>query len=188
MQCFKKQRHKFADKGLYSQSHVFSSSHVWMWELDCEESWAPMNWCFWTVVLEKTLERPLDCKEIKPVNPKGNQSWIFIRRTDAEAEAPVLWLPDVKSWLIHWRRPWCWGRLRAREEGGDRGWDGWMESLTQWTWVWTNSRRRWRTGKTGMLQPMGSQSDWTRTQVRHVGSSSLTMNWAWALWIGKGES
>ena len=96
----KKQRHYTADKGPSSQSYGFSSSHVWMWELDYKESWAQTNWCFWTVVLEKTLESPLDCKEIKPVNPKGNQSWIFIRRTDAEAETPILWPPDVKSWLI----------------------------------------------------------------------------------------
>ena len=81
-------------------SYVFSSSHVWMWELDYRESWAPKNWCFWTVVLEKTLENPLDCKEIQPVNPKGNQSWIFIGRTDVGAEAPVLWPPDVKNWLL----------------------------------------------------------------------------------------
>ena len=82
----KKQRHYFANKGLSNQSYGFSSGHVWMWELDCEESWVPKNWCFWTMVLEKTLESPLDCKEIKPVNPKGNQSWIFIGRTDAEAQ------------------------------------------------------------------------------------------------------
>ena len=83
----------------YIQSYGFSSSHVWMWELDCEESWVLKNWCFWTVVLEKTLESPWDCKEIQPVNPKGNQSWIFIGRTDAEVEAPILWPPDMKSWL-----------------------------------------------------------------------------------------
>ena len=82
----------------------FSSSHVWMWELDYKESWAPKNWCFWTVVLEKTLESPLDCKEIQPVHPKGDQSWVFIGRTDAEAETPILWLPDTKSWLI-WKDP-----------------------------------------------------------------------------------
>ena len=79
---------------------VFSRSHIWMWELDCKESWAPKNWCFWTMVLEKTLDSPLDCKEIKPVNPKGNQSWMFIGRTDAEAEAPILWPPDAKNWLF----------------------------------------------------------------------------------------
>ena len=83
-----------------SQSYDFSSSHVWMWELDCEESWVPNNWCFWTVVLEKTLESPLDCKEIQPVHLKGDQSWLFIGRTDAEAETPILWPPHVKSWLI----------------------------------------------------------------------------------------
>ena len=87
-------------KRLSSQSYGFSSSHVWMWELDHKESWVLKNWCFWTVVLEKTLESPLDCKEIKPVNPKGNQSWIFVRRTDAEAEAPILCPPDAKNWLI----------------------------------------------------------------------------------------
>ena len=97
---FKKQRHYFADKGLSSQSYGFSCSHVWMWGLDHKESWAPKNWCFWTVVLEKTLEGPLDCKEIQPVNPKGNQSWIFIERTDAEAEAPILWPPDANNWVI----------------------------------------------------------------------------------------
>ena len=97
---FKKQRHYFVNKGLSSLGYGFSSSHVWIWELDYKENWVPKNWCFWTVVLEKTLESPLDCKEIKPVNPKENQSWIFIGRTDAEAETPILWPPDAKSWLI----------------------------------------------------------------------------------------
>ena len=87
-------------RGLSSQGYGFSSSHVWMWELDHKESWAPKNWCFWTVVLEKTLESPLDCKEIQPVPPKGNQSWLFIGRIDAEAEASILWQPDVKNWVI----------------------------------------------------------------------------------------
>ena len=99
-QHIKKQRHHFANKGPSSQSYGFSSSHVWMWKLDHKEGWVPKNWCFWTVVLEKTLESPLDCKEVKPVNPEGNQSWIFIGRTDAKAEAPILWSPDVKSQLI----------------------------------------------------------------------------------------
>ena len=96
----KKQRHYFTDKGPSSQSYGFSSSHVWLSELDYKESWALKNWCFWTVVLEKILESPLDCKEMKPVNPKGNQSWIFIGRTDAEAETPILWPPHAKSWLV----------------------------------------------------------------------------------------
>ena len=99
-QLIKKQRHHFADKDPYSQSCGFSSSREQMQELDHKEGWAPKNWCFWTVVLEKTLETPLDIKEIKPVHPKGNQPWIFTGRTDAEAEAPILWLPDVKSQLI----------------------------------------------------------------------------------------
>ena len=90
----------FIFTGLSSQGYGFSSSHVWMWELDGEESWMPKNWCFWTVVLEKTLESPLDYKEIQPVHPKGNQSWVFIGRTDVKAETPILWLPHVKSWLI----------------------------------------------------------------------------------------
>ena len=95
-----KSRHYFANKGLSSQGYGFSSGHVWMWELNCEGSWVSKNWCFWTVVLEKTLESPLDWKEIQPVHPKGNQSWIFIGRTDAEAETPILWPPDAKNWLI----------------------------------------------------------------------------------------
>ena len=99
-QHIKKQRHYFANKGLSSQSCCLSSSHVWMWELDYKENWAPKNWYFWTVVLEKTLEIPLACKEIQPVHPKGNQSWIFIGRTDAEAETPILCLPDVNNWPI----------------------------------------------------------------------------------------
>ena len=99
-QHIKKQRHYFANKGLSSQSYGFSSSHVWMWELDHKEGWAPKNWCFLTEVLKKTPESPLDCKENKPVSPKGNQSWIITGRIDGEAETPILWLPDEKNWLI----------------------------------------------------------------------------------------
>ena len=145
---------------MYNSHLSFSSSHVWMWELDHKESWALKNWCFLTVVLEKTLESPLDCKEIQPVHPKGDQSWIFIGRTDAEAENPILWSPDVKSWLI-WKDPDAgkdWG-----QEGDDRGWDGWMASPTQWTWVWVNSGCWWWTGKPGVLWFMGLQRvryDW----------------------------
>ena len=132
-----------------------------MWDLGHKESWAPKNWCFWTVVLEKTLEGPLDCKEIQPVHPKGNQSWIFIGRTDVEAETPILWPADAK--LIHMKRPWCCERLKMGGEGEDRGWDGWMASLTQWTWVWVNSRSWWWTWRPGVLQFMRSQRvghDW----------------------------
>ena len=99
-----------------SQSYGFSSGHVWMWELDCKESWGPKNWCFQTVVLEKTLESPLDCKEIQPVHPKGDQSWVFIEGTDAEAETPILWPPDVKSWLI-WKDPDAWMDWGQEEKG-----------------------------------------------------------------------
>ena len=135
------------------------SSHIWMWELDYKESCCCCcctlkNWCFWTVVLEKTLESPLDCKEIKLVHPKGNQSWLFIGRNDAETETPILWLPKE---LTHLKRPWCWERLKAEGEGDNRGWDGWMASPTRWTWVWVSSRSWWWTGKPGVLQSMRSQ-------------------------------
>ena len=111
-----KNRHHFAYIGASSQSHVFSSSHVWMWELDYKESWAPKNWCFCTVVLQTTLERPLDSKEIQPVHPKGNQSWKFTGRTDVEAETPILWTPNMKCWLI-WKDPDA-GKDWRREEKG----------------------------------------------------------------------
>ena len=103
-QHIKKQRHYFVNKGPSSQGYGFSSSHVWMWELDYKEIWAPNNWRFWAMVLEKTLESPLGCKEIKLVHPEGNQSWIIIGRADVEAEAPILWPPDEKNWLI-WKDP-----------------------------------------------------------------------------------
>ena len=147
-QHIEKQRHHFADKGSYIPSCGFSSSHVWMWELDHKEGWAPKYWCFWTVVLEKTLESPLDFKEIKLVNSKGNQSWISIGGTDDEAEALTLWPPDSSDW----KSPWCWESLKVGGEGNNRGWDGWMASLTQSTWVWANSWRWWWTGKSGVLQ------------------------------------
>ena len=115
-QHIKKQRHYFTNKCLSSQSYGFFSSHVWMWELNYKESLAPKNWCFWTVVLKKTLESPLDCKEIQPVHPKGSQSWIFIGRTDVEAETPILWPPDVKSWLI-WKDPDAGKDWRQLEKG-----------------------------------------------------------------------
>ena len=126
-QLIKKQRHYFAHKGPTSQSYGFSSSHVWMWELDYKESWAPKNWCFWTVVLEKTLESPLDCKEIQPVHPKGNQSWVFIGRNDVEAETPILWPPDAKSWLI-WKDPDV-GKIKGRRRRG-RQRMRWLDGIT----------------------------------------------------------
>ena len=129
--------------------------------MDYKESWALKNWCFWTVVLERTLESPLDCKEIQPVHSKRDQSWIFIGRTDAEAETPILWPPHVKSWLI--RKDPDARKIEGRGDGDDRRWDGWMASPTQWTWVWINSRSRRWTGRPGMLLFMGSQRvghDW----------------------------
>ena len=133
-----------------------------MWELGCEESWALKNQCFWTVVLEKTLESPLDCKEIQPVHPKG------------ESVLGVYWKDWWWSWnsstlapscedLTHWKRPWCWEGLGAGGEGDDRGWDGWMASPTRWAWVWVNSGSWWWTGRPGVLRFMGSQrvrQDW----------------------------
>ena len=174
-QHIKKQRHYFANKGPSSQGYGFSSGQVWMWELDYKESWAPKNWCFWTVVLEKTLESPLDCKEIQPDHPKGDQSWVFIGRTNVEAETPILWPSDYGE-LTHRKRPWCWERLKAREEGDDRGWDGWMASPTQWTRVWVDSGSWWWIGRPGVLRFLGSQSirqDW-ETELNWT-----ELNWAW---------
>ena len=134
-QHIKKQRHCFANKGPSSQGYGFSRGHVWMGELDYKESWAWKNWCFWTVVLEKTLESPLDCKEIQPDHCKGEQSWIFIGRTDVEPETLILWPPDAKNWLIG-KDPDAGKDWRQEETGDNRGWEGWMASLTQWTWAW----------------------------------------------------
>ena len=131
-----------------------SSSHVWMWELDYKESWAPNNWCFWTVVLEKTLESPLDCKEIQPVHLKGDQSWVFIGKWCWSQYSNTLAIRFEE--LTHLKRSWCWEWLKAGE-GADRGWDGWMASPTQWTWVWASSRSWWWTGRPSMLQSMGLQ-------------------------------
>ena len=161
-QHIKKQRHYFVNKGPSSQGYGFSSSHVWMWELDYKESWVSKNWCFWTVVLEKTL----DCKEIQPVHSKGDQSWMFIGRTDVEVETPI----RLATWcgeLTHLKRPWCWERLWAGGEGEDRGWDGWMASPTQWIWVWVDYGSLWWSGRLGVLQFMGSQ------RVRHDSASEL---------------
>ena len=128
-QYIKKKRHYFVNKGASSQCYGFSSSHVCMWELDYKESWALKNWCFWTVVLEKTLESPLDSKEIQPVHPKGNQSWVFIGRTAVEAETPILWPPDTKSWLIgkdpHAGKDWAQEEKGTTEDEMD-GWHYWL--------------------------------------------------------------
>ena len=133
-----------------------------MWELNYKESWVLKNWCFWTVVLEKTLESTLYCKDIQPVHSKGDQSWVFIGRTDVEAEAPVLWPLDAKSWLI-WKDPDAGKDWRQEEKGMTEDGDGSMASLTRWTWVWLNCRSWCLTRRPGVLQSMGSQRvghDW----------------------------
>ena len=137
-----KSRDYFANKSLDSQGYGFSSGHVRMWELDYKESWAPNNWCFWTKVLEKTLESPLDSKEIQPVHPKEGKSWGFIGRNGCWRWNSNTLATSCKE-LTRLKRPWCWERLKAGGEGDDRGWDGWMASPTQWTWVWVNSRSWW---------------------------------------------
>ena len=136
-------------------------------ESDYKESWVPKNLCFWTVVLEKTLENPLDCKEIQPVHPKGNQSWIFIGRTDAKAETPILWPPYGKNWFIG--KDSDAGKDWRQEEKRITGWDGWVASPTWWTWVWVSSRRWW-TGRPGVLQSMGLQ------RVRHNWTTVLNLS------------
>ena len=179
-QHLKKQRHYFVNKGSSSQGYGFSSGHVWMWELDYKESWAPKNWCFWTVVLEKTLESPLDCKEIQPVHPKGDPSWVFYGRTDVEAETPILWPNDVKSWFI-WKDSDT-GRRWGQEEKGTTkdemaGWHHWLNGQ----WVWVDSGSWWWTGKPGVLWFMGSQRvghDWAIklnwTEKKNLVTSRLT--------------
>ena len=135
-----------------------------MWELNHKETRVPKNWCFWTVVLEKTLESPLDCKEIQPVHPKGDQSWVFIGRTDVEAETPILWPPNRRNWPTG-KGPDAWKDWRKEEKGTA---DSWMASLTQCPWVWVSSGSWCWTGKSGVLQSMGSQ------KVRHEWGTELT--------------
>ena len=164
----KKQSHYFANKVPSSQSYGFSSSHVWMWELDYKESWALQNWCFWTVVLEKTLESPLDSNEIQSIHPKGNQPWIFIGRTDAETETP--YFGPLMRRVDSNEKTLMLGKTEGRRRRGNGGWAGWMASLTQWTWVWVNSGSLWWTGKPGGLQSMGSQ------RIRHDRVTELNWN------------
>ena len=161
-----KSRDTFPTKVHLVKAMVFIQCHVWMWELDCKEGWAAKNWCFWTVVLEKTLESLLDSEEIKPVNPKGNQSWIFTGRTDAQAKAPILWPPDAKGQFTG-KEPEAgkdWGQEKKRVT---RGWDGWMASLTQATWVlgkfWETVKHSeaWRAAVHGVTKSRQDLSDRT---------------------------
>ena len=166
------QRDYFANKGLSSQSFGFSSSHGWMWQFDRKESWAPKKWCFWTVLLEKTLESPLDCKEIQPANPKGNHPWIFIGRTDTEAEAPILWPPDAKNWLTgedpdagkDWRQE----ERGKTEDEMDSICDSMDMSLSKLQKS-VKDREAWHAAVHGVTKSWTRQSDWTEpTETRLV--------------------
>ena len=163
-QHIEKQRHYFVNKGLSSQSYGFFRSHVWMWELDYKEIWVHKNWCFWTVVLEKTLESPLDSKEIQPVHPKENQSSIVIGSADAEAKAPMFWPPDAKNWFTG-KDPDVVKDWRQEEKGMTE--DEMVGRSQQWTWVWGNSGSWLWMGKPSVLQSMGSQ------RVRHDWATEL---------------
>ena len=141
---------------IFKRRDITLPTKVCLWELDCKKSWVPKKWCFWTVVLEKTLESPLKCKDTPPVNPKTDPvlnihwvDWCWSWNSNSLA----IWCEE----LTHLTRPWCWERLKAGGEGDNRGWDGWMASVTQWMWVWVNSCSWWWTGRRGVLQSMGSQ-------------------------------
>ena len=159
-QHIKKQRHYFANKCPSTQSYCFCSSHVWIWELDYKESWALKNWCFWSLVFEKALESPLNSKEIQPVHPEGNQSQIFIGRTDAEAETPIVWPPDVKNPLIgkylNAGKDWRWEE-KGTTDDEMVGWHHWPDGH-----VWVGSGRWWLTGKLGGAAVCGVTKSWTR--------------------------
>ena len=172
-QHIQKQRHYFVNKGPSSQSYGFSSSHVWMWELDYKESWALKNLCFWTVVLEKTLENPLDSKEIQLVHPKGNQSWIFIGRTDAEVETPILWPPNVKNWFI-WKDPDArkdWGQeekgMTENKMAGLHITDSMGMSFSNF-WELVMDREAWPAAVHGVAKNWTWLSDWTELHWKHL--------------------
>ena len=175
-QQIKKQRRYFVNKGPYSQSYGFSSGHVWMWDLDHKENWEPKNWCFWTVVWEKTLESHLDSK-IKPVNPQENQSWIFIGRTDVEAEAPILWPPDAKNWLIG-KDPDA-GKDWRQEKGiTEDEMVGWHHRLSghefEWALAVGDGKEAWRVAAHGVAESdMTEGLNWTDTSVDYLSNTRV---------------
>ena len=183
-QWIKKQRHHFTDKGLFSQGSGFFSSHVWMWELEHKEGCTLKNWCFQNVVLEKTIESPLDCKEIKPVNPTGNQSWIFIGKADAQAEALILWPPDVKSWL--WKNP------DARKDWRQKGkrWQKirWLDSFTDSmdmnlskVWEIVEDRGAWHASFHRVVKSQTWLSSWTHNTHSTHWKTSVVIRKQWII-------
>ena len=178
-QHIKEQRHYFVNKGQSSQNYDFSSGHVWMWELAYKESWVLKNWCFWTVVLEKTLESPLDCKEIQAVHSKGDQFWICIGRTDAKAETPILWPPDAKNWLI-WKDPDAGKDWRQEEKGTT---EDEMIGCHHRLWVWVNSvswwwtREAWSAAVHGVAKSQTWLSEWTELKFRTLRKSKIASHY-----------